>query len=233
MKARMEGMSEDDFILETESLDEGDNDADRKTEELGEEIEIHDVGAEGQSKKRRNLTELSKKDKIKIMKKSHPELFPLISHFRDGMIRPCVEETLVVNHALFQDKENIKAVGSSHSGLQYILGKAMLQTSTALNVCQYLLLKAEHAKEGSDIVIGDDTNTLFGSSDEDRIRNHPVISRLKHLNMLSDKIHEDVESNVKGLKHQIETLVKVSGMVTQGKNSDDIEPNPRRAEKLL
>jgi len=222
VKVRMEGMSEDDFILDMDDADDDGNESGKKAKEIEDDTQIDAIDVANRSKTKRNLAALSKKDKIKLMKRAHPELLPLISHFRDEMIRPCANETLVVKNALFQDERNIEAVGATPAGLQYLLSKAMLQTSTALNVCQYLLLKAEHAKEASNANSVHDTDIIFTSHDEDRIRNHPVISRLGQLNVLSEKLHGDVESNVKGLKNQMENLVKVSTVVAKDEIEDDV-----------
>jgi len=231
VKVRMEGMSEDDFILDVEDVDDDVNERSKKAKETEDYTQIDAIGVANRSKTRRNLVGLSKKDKIKLMKRAHPELLPLISHFRDEMIRPCAKETLVVKNALFQDERNIEAVGATPAGLQYLLSKAMLQTSTALNVCQYLLLKAEHAKEASVANSTHDTDMIFTSHDEDRIRNHPVISRLGQLNELSEKLEGDVERNVKGLKNQMENLVKVSTVVVRDAIEDDVSVESNHTEE--
>lgn len=215
LRARMEGLSEDDFIFDTDEPNTENNESAKETKDKTDDEQLTSVGVTSQSKKRRNHAGLSKFDKIKLMKRTHPELLPLVSHFRDEMIRPCAKETLVVNNALFQNEGNIEAIGATPAGLQYLLSKAMLQTSAALNVCQYLLLKAEYTKEALVTNARDDEDMLFESHDEDRICNHPVIGCLHQLNVLSEKLQSDVESNVKGLKPQMETLTIVSNMVVK------------------
>jgi hypothetical protein len=55
------------------------------------------------------------------MEKSHPELLPLITHFREEFIRPCVDETLVVANAMFQNKENaeVRTLINTYTTLEY------------------------------------------------------------------------------------------------------------------
>ena len=115
----------------------------------------------------------------------------------------------------------------------------MLQTSTALNVCQYLLLKAEYAKSSSSSTsskeqdkLQDDNDAnnniendiLFDDHDDNstNIKNHPVIQRLNQLNHLGEKLNDDIESQVPGIKDQIQSLVKASAlMFGEGDDGDD------------
>ena len=97
LKARMEHMSEDDF-----KIDDYDDDANKADEIESKET----ISATINSTKRKRIQELSKKEKIKYLKKSHPELMPLLTHFREDAIRPCAEETLVVTDTVFKDKDN-------------------------------------------------------------------------------------------------------------------------------
>ena len=108
LRARMEGLSEDDFIFDTDEPNTENNESAKETKDKTDDEQLTSVGVTSQSKKRRNHAGLSKFDKIKLMKRTHPELLPLVSHFRDEMIRPCAKETLVVNNALFQNEGNIE-----------------------------------------------------------------------------------------------------------------------------
>jgi len=102
----------------------------------------------------------------------------------------------------------------------------MIETSTALNVCQYLLIKAEHAQlsgQANDNEDEDSDNIVIDNQDEDNIKNHPVIQRLNELNHLKDKLHSDVESKVKGLHDQVENLVKASSLMFGNDEGDDEE----------
>ena len=108
LNARLKDMDEDDFMLEGKS----DSDSD---------VEINDVMTKSKtqnndqetisdstfiSHKRKNLSNLTRRQKIKLMKKAHPELLPLVQHFRESAIKPCAKETLVVSDALLGDEEN-------------------------------------------------------------------------------------------------------------------------------
>ncbi len=102
----------------------------------------------------------------------------------------------------------------------------MLQTSTALNVCQYLLIKAEYAKSSKDKEDTDhnvENDILFDDHDDDNIKNHPVIKRLNQLNHLGEKFDEDVESQVPGLKDQMQNLVKASTLMFGEEGDEDEE----------
>mmetsp|Transcript_15840 Transcript_15840/g.18400 ORF Transcript_15840/g.18400 Transcript_15840/m.18400 type:complete len:670 (+) Transcript_15840:83-2092(+) len=213
LKTRLQGMTEDDFMLD----DDDEEDNDERDDKMKSEI----LSTAMTSTMQKNLVRLSKKEKSKLMEKMHPELLPLINHFRDEAIIPCVEETLVVTNAMFESEENAQAVGATDAGLQYLLTKAMLQTSTALNVCQYLLIKAENAKAASTKSADDNDDFIIDNQDDYNIKNHPVISRLNQLNHMSDTLRSDVESNVVTLKQQITNLVKASSLMTDGNESDE------------
>ena len=107
LKARLDGMEEDDFMLEDDQDSCNDEEKIKKNEFKKNEIkDRQDMDATVLSSNRKNLQKLSKSDKIKLIQNSHPELLPLVQHFRDSEIRPCAEETLIVGNAFFQSKEN-------------------------------------------------------------------------------------------------------------------------------
>ena len=93
----------------------------------------------------------------------------------------------------------------------------MLQTSTALNLCQYLLLKAEHAAS-----LTESDGAIDGGiiGECNAITNHPVMARLNQLNMLKDKLDSRVESKVVGLKEQMRSLVQASALVAGGDDNE-------------
>lgn len=101
LKTRLEGMTEADYLLDEEEADD-----DRSLEDEKKTDTARDISDTMHSSKRRKFEKLSKSEKVKIMSKNHPELLPLISHFRDEAIRPCAEETLVVLNALIQNSSN-------------------------------------------------------------------------------------------------------------------------------
>jgi len=81
----------------------------------------------------------------------------------------------------------------------------LLQTSTALNVASYLLLKAEQSSKQTD----DDDDDEVGSS----INSHPVITKLQKLNTMMQKLETNVEEKVRGLPDQMEALVKAVALM--------------------
>jgi hypothetical protein len=101
LKSRMQNMTEKDFMLDDNSDDEVSNEKDSHEKE---QIIIDDL----QSTKRRKLSQLSKKEQLKLLSKSHPELLPLVSHFRDEFIRPCTKKILPVVNALMENEDNAK-----------------------------------------------------------------------------------------------------------------------------
>ena len=162
---------------------------------------------------------------------------PLASHFS---YHPSPESTTPTSSPPALREQ---AVGATTAGLRYLLTKAMLQTSSALNVFQYLLLKAEHAsdqagedsshenddKAAADVFMDADMgggSTAGGAGgDLARVRSHPVISRLKELSDLSDRLETDVEAKVPTLRRQMESLVKAAELMREGRednaDSDD------------
>ena len=100
LKARLEGLTEQDYMLDEEDEEE---EEDKDVDETEDKLDISDAM---HSSKRRKLIKLSKNEKVKLMSKNHPELIPLVSHFREEVIRPCAEETIVVLNALVQDPSN-------------------------------------------------------------------------------------------------------------------------------
>ena len=104
----------------------------------------------------------------------------------------------------------------------------MTQTATALNVCQYLLLKAESASRkaaaATDGAGGDramlEAGLLGGSPDEDDVRGHPVIERLNQLNDLAQKLSSNVAGKVSDMDEQISSLVKAAALMKNGDDQD-------------
>lgn len=118
LKARLEGMTEDDFMLDDDDSDDDDESETQDANDLKDQEPQQNVstkiermaGGMAPSSKRRKLSKLSKKEKSKLMKQAHPELIPLVSHFRDETIRPCKDKTSVVVNALLQSDENAAEV---------------------------------------------------------------------------------------------------------------------------
>ena len=97
----------------------------------------------------------------------------------------------------------------------------MIETATALNVCQYLLIKRDQSATSND------TDNIIGGQDEDNIKNHPVIGRLNQLNHLSEKLGSKIESKVGGLSDQLGNLVKASALMSSiGEDSAENTSTP-------
>lgn len=94
-----------------------------------------------------------------------------------------------------------QAVGATTAGKRYLLAKAMLQASSALNLTMYLLLKKE------------DKSSDELDADSSLIQSHPVMARLQKLNSLSDKLEEYVEKKVPGLAKQLANIAEAAKLV--------------------
>ena len=105
-------------------------------------------------------------------------------------------------------------MGATKLGQQYLLNKALLQSSAGLNLAAYLLLKSEQADAGNDIDL-----------DPAWIQNHPVMKHLHKINALTHKLEDKIEKKVPGLEDQLDKLVKASALLTRGEveleNDDD------------
>lgn len=93
-------------------------------------------------------------------------------------------------------------------GQQYLLTKAMLQKSTALNAVVYLLLKSVST-------VDEDGN--------DTMQAHPILDQLKLLFMALEKLKEKVEKKVPGFDEQLDTLVKAAALLNRGQSNEDAE----------
>ena len=87
-------------------------------------------------------------------------------------------------------------------GQRYLLTKAMIQSSTALNLILYLLLKSEQQSANPGKTV-----------DPALIQSHPVMLHLQKLDSFTKKLEESVESRVRTLREQLETIVKASELL--------------------
>ncbi len=108
LENRMKGMTEGDFMLDDDDDDDSDDDddTDGASDSRIKGKADDTLSSAMSSKMQKNISKLSKREKIALMQKTHPELLPLVTHFREEFIRPCVDETLVVTNAMFQSNEN-------------------------------------------------------------------------------------------------------------------------------
>lgn len=100
-------------------------------------------------------------------------------------------------------------MGATKAGVEYLLTKSMLQTSSALNLAIYLLLKMEQAESAET----DEDAT-------DSMQSHPVLTRLQLLNEYDQRLQKGVETKIPGLEAQITTLSKAAGLVETTSNDD-------------
>lgn len=112
--------------------------------------------------------------------------------------------SVVAGHLLKSGED--ESIGTNKAGIQYLHQKQLLQMGAALNLCTYLLFKAENANKKA-VVDG-----------MDDMRNHPVIDRLNAFSELADKFETGVEEPLK-LQDQLRSLAKA---VTLMKNDGDV-----------
>lgn len=87
--------------------------------------------------------------------------------------------------------------------------KELLQSTTALNLAAYLLLKSDQASQ-EDI-------------DPTLIQSHPVIASLQKCNTLNQKLEDTVENKVDGLRTQLSNLVKAAALMKSEDNNNEWE----------
>ena len=107
-------------------------------------------------------------------------------------------------------------------GKKYLLTKTLLQTTTALNLAMFLLLKSEEASPK------DDSND-FGSSS--LLQFHPVMKRLQEWNVLAQKLKGKVEDSVEGLDDQLDSLIKAAELMnSMDDDSSEVEATNEKEE---
>lgn len=100
-------------------------------------------------------------------------------------------------------------------GKKFLLTKTLLQSSTALNLAMFLLLKSDESIEL------DDDMVLDTSAPTSLIQFHPVMKRLEQCNSLAQKLQEKVEKKVPGLKDQLNNLIKASLLMESMRSGED------------
>lgn len=116
------GQDQEDAFLEEEAAKEVQAARYRHMEEadfLPSDAEDDDEGSQDEEndlsfKKKRNLSKLSKADKLRLLKSHHPDILPLVSHFA-GVLRDWHSRTNVVTKALCDDKESTPEVSEKLS----------------------------------------------------------------------------------------------------------------------
>jgi len=125
-----------------------------------------------------------------------------------------------------------KAIGATKLGKKYLLTKALIQSSTALNLAMMLLLKSEEgaADDDDDSDNGaDETRSplMLDAGSSSTVQYHPVMKRLQEMNVLNQKLKSKVEDNVDGLQEQLDSLVEAAKLMesSAGGEDDDEEEN--------
>ena len=109
-KARLDGMDDADFMLDGHG---GEEDAESEAEEPSRSKKKSSsrdgAGTDGTEtmithtkRSSKQLSKLSKKEKLKLLKANHPELLPLVSHF-EGPVQELSETTMVAAGALLKN----------------------------------------------------------------------------------------------------------------------------------
>ncbi|KAG7362773.1 Sas10 C-terminal domain containing protein [Nitzschia inconspicua] len=201
--SRFQEMDEEDFVL---SEDEDDVVARKDKATM--------ANAESMATSR-DISKLSRNEARKLLQKQHPEILPMLSYFAD-VANDLRDRTDVAVYALMKGDGTAESVGTTIQGQQYLLTKAMLQKSTALNAVVYLLLKSTSTAD-------EDGN--------DSISAHPVTDQLKCLFKALEKLKEKVESKIPGLDEQLDTIVKAASMLNSGQASHDEDTSDSESSK--
>ena len=91
-----------------------------------------------------------------------------------------------------------QSVGATIKGQQYLITKAMIQKSIALNSVMYILLRSASA--------GDEDATS-------NIQAHPVMAHLKKLTTLLENLEGSVQKKAKDIDAQLDNLVKAAALM--------------------
>ncbi|XP_060605929.1 something about silencing protein 10-like isoform X2 [Ruditapes philippinarum] len=182
----MKDMEEDDaeaVLEEKEAL--------RLQKQMAEQLDDQDFGldifqpsekvkdtSEKEQKIVKDLSKLSKREKIKLLKKESPELITLIEDFKSKMTE--------VQDKLCPLKDWIDRKDLKGKAVDYVLTKLKLDLNYCTNIVFYLMLKAKQAP----------------------VHNHPVIKRLlqyrnimKQLEPLDEQMKEEIDEIVEKLNN--------------------------------
>jgi len=196
-KSRFEEMDEDDFVLsedEDGASEKKESDGTKSKSTTHEELTTI-----------RDASKLSKKESRKLLDKQYPELLPMVSYFSD-VVKDLKERTDVATKALMEGEGTAESVGATIKGQQYLLTKAMIQKSIALNSVMYILLR--YASVGEE----DATSN---------IQAHPVMDHLKKFTTLLEKLEEGVGAKTKDIDLQLDNLVKAAALMANAGEEDD------------
>eukprot|EP00522_Entomoneis_paludosa_P007049 CAMPEP_0172445056 /NCGR_PEP_ID=MMETSP1065-20121228/5027_1 /TAXON_ID=265537 /ORGANISM="Amphiprora paludosa, Strain CCMP125" /LENGTH=691 /DNA_ID=CAMNT_0013195849 /DNA_START=26 /DNA_END=2101 /DNA_ORIENTATION=+ len=209
--ARIKEMSEEDFVLsDDDDEDEGKSGDDPKKKET----ETQPAAAT----KRRGLTG---REQTNYLQQNYAEFLPLVSHFSD-VVQDFDKTTNVVVKALYETAngdspttmtDNAKAVGATPAGEEYLLSRALIQSSSALNLAMYMLLQSEYAEEQE-----------ATKSSDNVMSSHPVLDHLQKLNSMAENMESTVGSPF-DLQAQMSNLVKASALLASGNMEEGEDQN--------
>ena len=136
---------------------------------------------------------------------------------------------------------HVKAVGTTTLGKKYLLTKALIQSTTALNLAMFLLLKSEESSADNEDDNENGTSLLVDAGSSSLVQFHPVMKRLQEFNVLNQKMKSKVEDNVDGLDDQLENLIKASKLMEsmsanpedEAGDSSDEEQNDDENENIV
>ena len=126
-------------------------------------------------------------------------------------------------------------------GKKYLLTKALIQSTTALNLAMFLLLKSEESSADNEDDNENGTSLLVDAGSSSLVQFHPVMKRLQEFNVLNQKMKSKVEDNVDGLDDQLENLIKASKLMEsmsanpedEAGDSSDEEQNDDENENIV
>ncbi|KAL7555564.1 hypothetical protein ACA910_013040 [Epithemia clementina (nom. ined.)] len=232
--ARMKELSEQDFVLSSDS--EGERDGSKRVVRKGGASKVVKSSGSSTGSKLRHHRDTSSwtiQEQRTFLQEHHPEFLPLVTHFTD-VIQDFEERTDVVVQAFYESPKRsadpststAKEVGATPEGERYLLSRALLQSSAALNLTIYLLLKSVYATTASS-----STNNADGAriADESIMSSHPVLDHLQKLHHMAESMEQTVNSSLPSSKNpssstlneQINSLVKASVLLNSGQMDDE------------
>lgn len=109
-----------------------------------------------------------------------------------------------------------QSIGANTAGLQLLLNKAIVQTSTTLNLAVYMMLKREAIAQGQDASI---------------IQTHPIISHLQKM----DELHTNIRTleDKHGIPQQLRNVVKAAKLLSGDAVSDSSESGEESSDGVV
>ena len=147
----------------------------------------------------RDVSQLSRKERLKIIKRESPELISIVNELKDMMAE--LQRKINPVRSLIQEVMNVDSDNRpSDELLEYLEVKQQVMLSYCSNVVFYLLLKSE------------------GQS----VKTHPVLRQLVELRYLMEKMRP-LDSK---LKHQVDRLMKTASLKPEERGNIVLRPKP-------